>query len=197
MRLFVALDLNSKVIANLTELVRRLAPLAPIRWVHPRNMHITLKYIGEWEEDRVDAVVDTLGSVRVARKIKVSLQGLEFYPYARSPRIFWVPAENSPQLRQLASGVDSSLSRLGIAPEVRPFLPHLTLGRLKGECDLTELREAIDELPSRDFGEIVPETFTLYGSRLTKRGPLHTRIDEFPFLMRLPRRYELLPARRL
>ena len=47
MRLFVALDLNTKVIANLTELVRRLAPMAPIHWVHPRNMHVTLKYIGD------------------------------------------------------------------------------------------------------------------------------------------------------
>lgn len=197
MRLIVALDLNSKVIASLTELVQRLAPMAPVRWVHPRDMHITLKYIGKWDERRLDDVIGALDRVRVARRIKVSLQGLEFFPYARSPRVFWVPAENSPQLRQLASNVDSCLSRLGIAPEVRPFLPHLTLGRLQGKCDLTELHEAIEELPSRDFGEIMPETFSLYGSRLTKRGPFHSKIDEFPFLMRIPRGYEMRPARRL
>ena len=47
MRLFAALELNSKVVANVTELVRRLRPVAPVRWVHPQNMHLTLKYVGD------------------------------------------------------------------------------------------------------------------------------------------------------
>ncbi len=197
MRLFVALDLNTKVIGNLTELVRRLAPIAPIRWVHPRNMHVTLKYIGEWNEDRLDDVIDALGQVRVTSKLKVSLAGLGFFPHARSPRVFWVIAENTPSLRKLASSVDTSLSRLGIAPEVRPYFPHLTLGRLPARCDLTEMHEAIEELPSRDFGYIEPESFTLYGSRLTPNGPIHTKIEEFPFLMRIPRSYSTRLARRV
>ena len=197
MRLFVALDLNTKVVANLTELVRRLAPIAPIRWVHPQNMHVTLKYIGEWDENRLDEVVEALGRVRVTRKVKVALAGLGFFPYGRHPRVFWVLAENAPPLRQLASSVDGCLSQLGIAPEVRPFLPHLTLGRLHGRPDLTELHEAIEELPSRDFGQIEPESFTLYGSKLTAKGPIHEKIDEFPFLMRIPRHFEPSVARRV
>lgn len=189
MRLFVALDLNTKVIANLTELVRRLAPMAPIHWVHPRNMHVTLKYIGEWDEDRLDEVVDTLSRVRIQAKVKVPLAGLGFFPYPRSPRVFWVIAENTPPLRQLASNVDSRLSRLGIAPEVRPYVPHLTLGRLRGECDLTEMHEAIEELPTRDFGAIEPESFSLYGSSLTESGPIHRKIEEFPYQMPVSKDY--------
>lgn len=183
MRLFVALEPNTKVIANLTELVRRLAPMAPVRWVHPRNMHVTLKYIGEWDENRLDLVTDALGRVRITSKVKVPLAGLGFFPYAPSPRVFWVIAENTPPLRQLASSVDAQLSRLGIAPEVRPFVPHLTLGRLRGQCDLTEMNEAIEELPSREFGTIEPETFALYGSMLTQNGPVYRKVEEFPFLM--------------
>lgn len=183
MRLFVALEPNTKVIANLTELVRRLAPMAPVRWVHPRNMHVTLKYIGEWSEDRLDLVIDALSRVRITSKVKVPLAGLGFFPYEHSPRVFWVIAENTPPLRQLASSVDSRLARLGIAPEVRPFVPHLTLGRLRGHCDLTEMNEAIEELPSREFGTIEPETFALYGSMLTEDGPVYRKIEEFPFIM--------------
>ena len=183
MRLFVALEPNTKVIANLTELVRRLAPMAPIRWVHPRNMHVTLKYIGEWEEDRLDLVRDALSRVRVSSKIAVPLAGLGFFPYAHNPRVFWVIAENNPPLRQLASSVDARLSRLGIAPEVRPYVPHLTLGRLHGRCDLTELYEAMEELPSRDFGTIEPEKFVLYGSKLTENGSIHRKIEEFTLRM--------------
>ncbi len=183
MRLFVALEPSAKVIANLTELVRRLAPMAPVRWVHPRNMHLTLKYIGEWDESQLDEVVDALSRVRIRHKLKVPLAGLDFFPYAPSPRVFWVTAENTPPLRQLASSVDAQLSRLGIAPEVRPYMPHLTLGRLRGSVDLTELHEAIEELPSREFGDLEPDAFVLYGSTLTPDGPVHNKIGEFPFLL--------------
>ena len=170
MRLFVALDLNTKVIANLTELVRSLAPMAPVRWVHPRNMHVTLKYIGEWDMEGVDNIINALSQVRITSKVKVPLAGLGFFPHARSPRVFWAIAENTPPLRQLASSVDYSLSTLGIAPEVRPYLPHITLGRLH-ECDLTEMHEAVEELPSRDFGIIEPESFALYGSQPDQERP--------------------------
>lgn len=185
MRLFVALDLNTKVIANLTELVRSLAPMAPVRWVHPRNMHVTLKYIGEWEDDRIDLVTDALSQVRISSKVKVALAGLDLFPNTANPRVFWAFAENTPPLRQLASGVDACLSELGIAPEVRPFVPHITLGRLP-PCDLTEMHEAVEELPSRDFGNIEPETFALYGSELTEDGPVYRKIEEFPYLMPVP-----------
>ena len=183
MRLFVALEPNTKIIANLTELVRRLAPMAPVRWVHPGNMHVTLKYIGEWDESRLDQVFDALSRVRIASKVKVPLAGLRFVPHERSPRLFWALAENTLPLRQLASIIDARLARLGIAPEVRPYLPHLTLGRLHGRVDLTEMHEAIEELPSREFGTIEPDRFVLYGSMLTPEGPVHRKLEEFPFMM--------------
>lgn len=196
MHLFVALDLNHKVIANLTELMQRLAPMAPIRWVHPRNLHVTLKYIGQWDESRLEQVIDALSDVRVALSISVPLAGLGFFPNARNPRVFSVIAENTPPLRQLASGVDASLSPLGIAPEVRPYAPHLTLGRFPGDCDLTEMQEAIEELPSRDFGTIEPDHFVLFASQQTRNGPAYRRIEEFPFLKRVPRERELSLAAR-
>ena len=108
MRLFVALDLNAKVVGNVTELVRRLAPMAPIRWVHPRNMHVTLKYIGDWDEDRLDDVVDSLNRVGIPSKVKVSLAGLGFFPYVRSPRVFWVSAENTPASCTMAQSPHST-----------------------------------------------------------------------------------------
>ena len=57
MRLLAALELNTKVITNLTELVRLLRPSGSIHWIHPQNMHGTLKYIFNWEVHRVDTVV--------------------------------------------------------------------------------------------------------------------------------------------
>lgn len=180
MRLFVALEPNSKVVANLTELVRRLGPVSPIQWVHPRNMHLTLKYIGETPKKGVDAVIQALGRVRVTTPLNVPLAGLGFFPSTRTPRIFWVGAENTSALRQLATGVDAALQPLGVVPEVRPFQPHLTLGRVVEGQSLEEMKTAVEDLPSREFGAISPDRFGLFGTTVTANGPEYQKLAEFP-----------------
>lgn len=180
MRLFVALEPNSKVVANLTELVRRLAPVAPVRWVHPRNMHLTLKYIGEPPKRGLDAVAQALSQVRVSTPLNVPLAGLGYFPSVQNPRVFWVGAENTSALRQLATGVDAALQPLGVVPEVRPFQPHLTLGRVVEGESLDEMQSAVEDLPSREFGAISPDRFALFGSTITSAGPEYSKLAEFP-----------------
>lgn len=182
MRLFVALELNSRVIANLTELVHRLSPISPVMWVRPQNMHVTLKYIGEWNEYRLDDIIQALKEVKIKVTVNLPLAGLGYFPSIRNPRVFWVGAENTLPLRQLASAVDTALSPLGVTPEVRPYVPHLTLGRMKAGHDLTEMQEAIEELPSRDFGAITPDQFVLFESTSTSAGAIYRKVREFPFL---------------
>lgn len=181
MRLFVALELNSKVVMNLTELVRKLIPVAPVRWVHPQNMHVTLKYVGEWPPHRLDRVVRALSEVEASSPINVPLAGLGFFPSALNPRVFWVGAENTPALRQLASGVDAALAPLGVAPEVRPYMPHLTLGRMLESSGLDAMNRVIDELPSRDFGTISPDRFVLFESSGAGESSVYRKLAEFPF----------------
>ena len=182
MRLFIALELNAKVVANLTELVRRLGPVSPISWVHPHNMHVTLKYVGEWPEQRLPVLTESLTEVKLDTPITVPLAGLGFFPSAAAPRIFWAGAENTPGLRRLASGVDAQLQPLGIAPEVRPYQPHLPLGRMLEHDSLRGMYEAIEELPSREFGAITPDRFVMYESSSSPDGSVYRRIEEFPFL---------------
>jgi RNA 2',3'-cyclic 3'-phosphodiesterase len=185
MRLFVALELNAKVIQNLTELVRRLRPYAPVKWVHPQNMHVTLKYVGDWQVHRLEELVRALHQVKLPMALNVPLAGLGFFPNARNPRVFWAGAENTPPLRQLASQVDVELQALGIAPEVRPYHPHLTLGRVTENEPLDELYRMIDELPSREFGTISPDRFVLFESTLTAAAPIYRKIAEFSFVTQL------------
>lgn len=185
MRLFVALELNPKVIANLTELLHRLDPYAPLRWVHPQNMHVTLKYVGDWQVSRLDEIIHSLGEVRLPASepvLNVPLAGLGFFPNARSPRVFWAGAENTTALRQLHSRVDAVLQPLGIAPEVRPYHPHLTLARITEDISLDDLYRAIEDLPTREYGLISPDQFVLFESSVTPAGPIYRKVAEFTFL---------------
>ena len=181
MHLFAALELDTKVIANLTELVHRLRPCGAIHWSHPQNMHLTLKYIGDWEVHRVDVLVRALQSVNVPPSLSVPLAGLGFFPNSRHPKVFWAGAENTPALRRLASSVDSELQMLGIAPEIRPYFPHLTLGRVVEDVPLDELYRSVEDLPSREFGAISPDRFVLFESTLMEGGSIYRKVAEFPF----------------
>jgi 2'-5' RNA ligase len=180
MRLFVALEPNSKVVANLTELVRRLGPVSPIHWVHPRNMHLPLKYVGETPTKGVDAVINALSNVQVIAPLNIPLAGLGFFPTNGQARVFWVGAENTSGLRQLATGVDTILQPLGVVPEVRPFQPHLTLGRVMEGHSLDDMKTLVEELPSREFGVISPDRFGLFGTTVTSAGPEYSKLAEFP-----------------
>lgn len=181
MRLFTALELNPKVIAHMTELVRRLRPFADVAWVHPQNMHVTLKYIGDWRPHRLEELIRALNRVELNMDLTVQLAGLGFFPHARDPRVFWAGAENTPALRQLASRVDAEVHPLGIAPEVRPYQPHVTLGRIRERQPLEDFHSAIEELPSREFGAISPDRFVLFESTITPTGAIYRRLAEFPF----------------
>ena len=182
MRLFVAIELNSKVIANLTELVRRLGPVAPVRWVHPQHMHVTLKYVGDFPAAKLDRLVQALTHVSIPAPLTVPLAGMGYFPDAENPRVIWAGCENTAGLRQLASNVDAALQPLGVAPEVRPYLPHLTLGRIVKDEPLDAMHDLIDDLPSREFGILNPDRFVLFESSMTTKGAVYRRIEEFPLM---------------
>ena len=199
MRLFVALQLNHKVVTALTDFIKRLQPYSHLRWVSPQNMHLTLKYIGEWPSQRTDEVLNCLSGVHLPvaeQTLSVPLAGLGFFPNTHRPRVFWVGAENTPALRRLASLVDSTLQPLGIAPEVRSYHPHLTLARVEEGTPMDDLLRAIEDLPSREFGVISPGHFVLFASNVVEGRSVHHKVAEFPFVQKLGESTSYSAARR-
>ena len=81
----------------------------------------------------------------------------------------------------LLADTDAALQPLGIAPEVRPYFPHLTLGRVREQEALDDLHLAIEELPTREFGTISPDRFVLFESTPTNSGVIYRKVTEFPF----------------
>jgi 2'-5' RNA ligase len=183
MRLFVALQLSSTVGITLSNLVKSLQPYARLNWLNPENMYIPLKYVGKWPSEEVDTVVTRLNTIKLPeteKTLHVPIAGLGFSPNSHRPRVFWVGVENTPILRRLASLVDTTLQSLGIAPEVRPYTPHLTVASIGSETPLDDLFYAIEELPSREFGVLTPGHFSLFQSGVVDDEPMHRKVADFP-----------------
>ena len=194
MRLFIALEIDEAIrgrIAGFTEGVRNFAPDA--RWVKEESLHVTLKFIGEQPDEKVDPIKSALTTV-VAGASEIQFRGYGFFPTPKSARVFWVGMECGPELGALAAAIDGKMSSLDIPREDRKFSPHLTLARAAGGSGSP--RRLRNDAPNRvfqhlqtklanlssvpEFGTMIAHEFFLYQSQLSPKGSRYTKLARFP-----------------
>ena len=182
MRLFVALEIPAAVREHLAALLGSFRTITKEpRWVRAENLHVTLKFLGEVAEDRLDAVRTALGAIRSEQAVTLEFQGLGFFPNERHPRVFWAGMEASANLRILAADMEAAMEKLGIPREKREFSPHLTLARFERPRLPEALRKAIGENARHDFGSLRTNEFHLIQSRLRPSGAEYTTLRSFNF----------------
>jgi RNA 2',3'-cyclic 3'-phosphodiesterase len=186
-RLFVALDFPDAVRQTLRELIARLQPgFRSAKWVRPEAMHITLKFIGEVDGEKLAPIRGALAPVHSSAPVEIHFRGLGFFPKERRPRVLWCGVEASPNLAELAEAVQRALVPLGIPAESRDFVPHLTLARFNSDDaprkDLETLVRAAGELKSYDFGRTRETEFHLIESILKPAGAEYRRLETFPIV---------------
>ncbi|MFI5316728.1 MAG: RNA 2',3'-cyclic phosphodiesterase [Myxococcota bacterium] len=169
LRAFIAVDLAPEARACAAEAVERLQSAVPagVRWVPAENRHLTLKFLGEIAEDRVDALVER-ASAKLASvpPFEIALAGFGAFPSARDARVLWLGvARGSSALAKLARKLDSAARIAGAERERRPFSAHLTLGRLREPARVEIERLAPPTSVTWTVAEVV-----LYESRLAPDG---------------------------
>lgn len=105
-----------------------------MRWTRPENVHLTLKFLGDVPEERLEALCAALREVRgLHAPFDASLASFGAFPSARRARVAWAgTGAGSEELRALAADVEKALAPLGFEREERPYVPHATLGRVRG-----------------------------------------------------------------
>ena len=183
MRLFVALEIPTGVRESLADFLAALRVISSQpRWVRAENLHVTLKFIGEVQGEKLSDIRAALSAVRSDRAVALDFRGLGYFPNERRPRVFWAGIQASGNLGTLASDIDRVLMGLGIPQEKRPFSAHLTLARFEPPGLPEELRAAIRENPSREFGSVAAGEFHLIESKLKPGGAEYTTLETFPFV---------------
>jgi RNA 2',3'-cyclic 3'-phosphodiesterase len=186
-RLFVALEIPSAVRDNLAALINELRATDPsasknrARWVPAENLHVTVKFIGNVEAERLDAIRTALSEVSAAGAVELRFRGLGFFPDERRPRVLWAGIVASSNLAPLAAGIDVRLEKLGIAREAREFAPHLTLARFDPPGVSDKLRTATQENAAREFGAVRTSEFHLFESKTRPTGAEYSRRSSFSF----------------
>jgi 2'-5' RNA ligase len=174
-RAFIAVDLDPQVIDNIRLAIGQLKKLIPtIRWVPPKNFHLTLRFLGSIEETLIDSIGAVLSNELCPfPRLSINAKGLGVFPDLRRPRILWVGLEGN-ALTTLAARVESALQPLGFAAEQRPFTPHLTIGRWRQfDRSPKTVGEALASWRNREFGESAVDKIVLYQSVLKPEGRIY------------------------
>jgi len=181
-RVFIAVDVEDPVIVSRVErLMDALASTgAPLKLVEPHNLHITLRFIGEVEEWLAGEISSrVLSRLSVFDRFRVMLRGVGAFPNTVKPRVVWVGAgEGSQRLVEIRRVLEKELRSLGVRGERDDFVPHLTVARVKGLRNVSQLARIIADYSEEEFGWLSVENVRLKKSTLTPRGPIYETIGE-------------------
>ncbi|WP_456280814.1 RNA 2',3'-cyclic phosphodiesterase [Cupriavidus sp. JZ107] len=166
-RLFVALETPPARAASL------LATLPRERGIRPTpaaQVHLTLRFIGEVDEDRAVAIDNALGTID-AFAVPVHVAGVG--RFGRRGGILWAGVAPAPPLLALHAAIDLALHDVGIGPEARSFHPHLTLARCAPQAPEPLLREWVAAQRELACPPYLSRRFVLFESRLQRQGAEH------------------------
>jgi 2'-5' RNA ligase len=183
MRIFIALDIPAEIRARITEYMDRARGYAPeARWARPEGLHVTLKFVGEASDAKVQEIRNALAALK-AQPFSITFSGAGFFPTAKSPRVFWIGVEGGESLSQLARAIDNVTHQAGIAKEERAYSPHLTLARAgtgsgSGQ-QLRPLQYLLEKEVAPQFGTMTAQEFWLYRSELARGGSKYTKLERY------------------
>jgi 2'-5' RNA ligase len=145
-----------------------------LKVVEPKNLHVTLKFLGDTDVSRIGeigALVEQAAHSRNPCVVKVA--GLGVFPHLERPSVVWAGLEGSEILAAIAADLETGLEEFGFARENRPFVPHLTLARVKARPP-ESLRTLLSRHAKTEFGTATIEQFELIRSELGPEGPKYT-----------------------
>jgi 2'-5' RNA ligase len=181
-RTFLAIDLPGRQRKILEEHQGRWkSARADVRWIHPSNMHLTLKFLGEIHESTIESVIAVCKEACCLRRsFSLFLNDTGVFPNLRRPRVLWIGIGGEADiLCELQDSIETALEKKGFPRESRVFKPHLTVGRIRSPRKLPQLLEIFVK------DKIVIEPFTaeeviVYKSQLTRNGPLYSPLARCP-----------------
>jgi RNA 2',3'-cyclic 3'-phosphodiesterase len=144
-----------------------------VRWSRPEGYHVTLRFLGNVERERVPELVKRVAErVGTAAPFRVRLGAVCAFPPGRSPRVIAVAVEPEGPLAALAARVEEGVVAAGLAPERRRFRAHLTIGRVRGRRIPPLEGMAVPGASAIDVCEVV-----LYRSDLDREGSVYTELE--------------------
>jgi 2'-5' RNA ligase len=178
-RLFIAINLPPDVRAEIAAATAALRAEAPeLSWIDKSRLHLTLKFLGDVDDSRLDDVRAAVSRVAGQhRELLMALGGIGAFPNFRRARVVWMGIEHEARLELLHHDIELASESLGFEIEGRAFRPHLTLARVKHDLPEARLRALSRVGKQTDFRtDFIVRSVELMSSELSQSGPTYRTV---------------------
>lgn len=184
----IATELRERVSAIQQQLRDVVAPgpgrRMRITWVKPATIHLTFKFLGEIDDDAVEALRASVSAViDGCPAIEIPLETIGAFPRVQAPRALWIgpppdwdSRDEAKRALALAASIDDACSKFAVPRDTHPWRPHLTIARVReGERDAGRALEASGLMArAHDVGILRVDEISLMKSEMRPDGPVHT-----------------------
>jgi 2'-5' RNA ligase len=187
-RTFIALEIPDDIQQDLKSFIERSQRIIPkgIRWVPSKNIHLTLKFLGETSKSQFSILQNKL-AILFAQYLPIEVQftNLGVFPNSRNPRVLWYGIMTNQALIQMVSEIEKMTKESHFPHEDRPFSPHLTIARVdpRQPADfLQNIQKWLIVAPALGIMNYTCNWVTLFKSDLTPSGAQYTPVHRFQLL---------------
>lgn len=147
---------------------------ANIKWVPSHQWHFTLAFLGDTSNDNEVKVKSILTSlIANMSTFDICFNGVGLFPHKRNPKVIWVGIEKSPLLEAVAVNIHHQLEIAGVDFDAKPFVPHLTIGRVKQLISTEDFRRRFDSCIISKPIELSLNELVFFQSVLEEHGPVY------------------------
>jgi len=178
-RAFVAVVVPDEVVVFLRQIQAQLQlPGMNIRWVAAKNIHLTLKFLGDIDPSRVPEVAAQMDAAAGrAPSFSLAAKGVGVFPNLRRARVLWVGlAGDLDRLKAIQATLESGLESVGFRRESRNFGAHLTIGRIRHRTDAEIINASLGQLKDTASDRFRVDRLVLFKSILYPNGPEYTQL---------------------
>lgn len=176
LRLFTGLEIPPDIATMLSQ---HRGGLSPVRWIEPSDYHITLRFLGDVDGATAHDAFELLADIE-RPAVTITLDEIASFG-GDKPHSVYARVRPEPGLSELQAEHERLMRRIGLPPEPRKFVPHVTLGRCRGASVLA----VADYLSTRALLRPISFTarrFVLYSSRASTGGGPYVVEAAYPLL---------------
>jgi RNA 2',3'-cyclic 3'-phosphodiesterase len=188
-RTFIAIELPEKVKIALTSIQRDLKEPGQnfLKWVSSDSIHLTLKFLGNIDVDKVDSIRLAIEQTSFLQKrFMIGISEVGAFPNVERPRVIWVGINGDiGELIKLQKKLDDKLETIGFTKEKRAFSPHLTLARVAERAtpqEIVGLSRKLRDCRANKKVEVEVSGLSFIRSQLFPAGPIYTTLAEIKFI---------------
>ncbi|NPA51867.1 MAG: RNA 2',3'-cyclic phosphodiesterase [Aquificae bacterium] len=178
-RLFIGIFIPPKVLnKQYPRLKKEFGGIIPGKWVKTENLHITLKFLGYVDNNKIKQINHSLKEIfNNPLQEPIELSGLGVFPNPKNPRILYINVkDNSNFLQELHQSIEKKMLNLGFEKERKPFKPHITIKRIKTDIDTEKFIPKLTKYKDFYFGKLESVEINLIESITLPSGAIYHKI---------------------